>query len=116
MSILTVQLVDGQGTLNVADNTLVYNGKAFVDPSDAFFVALYAMPIDALSLPFETLPAQTLVTQQAQLAWVLSYLATAEPTTDPSLVVQPDPANGQCVCGVTCQGTQLSYVKVTTES
>lgn len=96
----------------VAENTLVYDGHHFVVPEEALTVQLVTMPVDALTLPYETLAARQLVTDTAVIARVVAYTGYGT-VSSVNLIVQPDPSNGECVCMITCQGTDLSYVQVT---
>jgi hypothetical protein len=113
MSIITALLPNGsQVHLDIADNTLVYNGAMFDEPQDAPYVKLFQVPVNAISLPFEG-QSQQLITDASVYAKVLSYDLTSRPSTDPSVDAQPDPSGGTCLCFLTCQGTWLSYVQVT---
>lgn len=115
MSQLTVQLINGTGMLNVADTDLVFNGQDFVPARDALYCGLYTVSVDALSLPYKDIAAQMLTTQVILKAAVVNYSALAEPVTDPTVIAEADPSGGQCVCGVTCNGTRLSFVIVQQE-
>ncbi len=114
MSILTLQMPARQVVMNVADNTLVYDGQNFVAPEDAKYVMLYAVPITAMNLPFQY-PAIQFQTSAANKCAVLAYNGTSEPSTSPEVVHVDDPSLGMCICGITCQGVNLAYVKVTNE-
>lgn len=114
MSILTLQMPARQVVMNVADNTLVYDGQNFVAPEDAKYVMLYDIPVDALSLPFQY-PAVHFQTNAANKCAVLAYNGTTEPSTSPEVIHVGDPSMGLCICGITCQGVNLAYVKVTNE-
>jgi hypothetical protein len=102
-------------TLDVADNYLVFNGNEFVNPSYLSYIELYTMPIAALSAEHRDI----VVGLQADVkikALVISKSSVSVPVTDPSVVAEPDPANGECICGLTCNGTSLRFVTVTPEN
>lgn len=98
--------------LDVADGFLVFDGQYFVEPYYSSYVELYTLPVYALSLEYRD---QLPVALQASVrirALVINKDPTQVPDTDPSLVVELDPASGQCVCGLTCNGTDLRFVTV----
>lgn len=112
MSTLTVVLINGtHAALPIADNTLVYDGANFVDPADAKFAMLYTAFVNAKSLTFNG-TTDVLQASGYNKAAVISYDSASQPSTDPSVDVQPDPSLGVCICFLTCQGTNLQYVKV----
>lgn len=115
MSTLTVLLPNGKTVgLIVADDTLVYDGSQFKSPNTLKYAMLYAVPVEAMALPFKTVPSRPLSVQQHTRAEVIGIDPIPATPTDPSLISEPDPSNGVCICFVTCQGTHLSYVQVTT--
>ncbi len=115
MSTLVLILPDEKQVLvSVADDTLVYDGQNYVHPSVAKYVALYTVPVDALSLPFEV-ASQEFMTRSLITAQVVAYNPVSKPSTNPLVIAEPDPSLGECVCFVTCKGTWLSYVRVVQE-
>jgi len=114
--LITVQLPNGTASLAVADNTLVFDGFDFKTPSELKYAELYSLPVAAQSVPYKDVPEQVLLTAVRIRALVTNVDATSEPTTDPSLEAVPDPSNGQCVCGLTCNGTELRFAVVQLEN
>jgi hypothetical protein len=112
MSTLLVTLPNAtQVVLKVADNTLVFDGHDFVEPSEAEYVMLYSVDVAALSLPF--VEASITMTTKAYIkAGIVAYDAISVTPTSTSVVAEPDPSLGQCICFVTCTGTVLRYVRV----
>lgn len=106
---------DAQALVNVPDGSLVFDGKDFVDPSKAKYVALvYTTQVDAV-VQYPVAPG---VMMGETLSWVnqlvckvigIDSLATELPT---DVVAVPEPADGMCVCGVTCTGTEIQQVLV----
>lgn len=102
--------------LNVPPNSLVFDGQNFVRPSDVQQVALVTtVPVGPVTVPGPWPETNTL--QQAALSWLNTWICKVadrgSQTTGVSDVVSvSDPNNGQCVCGVTCEGTDLQYVQV----
>lgn len=103
-------------TMDVADGVLVFNGDEFVRAAHLQYAELYIAPVEALSLNYKGLPALQLLTSVRYLARVIGSNPTQVIETDPQLVAVPDPSNGMCVCGITCQGTELQFVTVHTEN
>jgi hypothetical protein len=112
---ITVQMPVGTATLDVADNVLVFNGEAYVQPSQALYLDLYTLPVAAVSAPILGL-SQALSALVSIRAKVLSLDPTIVPYTDPSIVQAPDPSGGMCVCGVTCSGTDIRFAVVQQEN
>lgn len=115
--LITVLMPDGRVVdLQVADTDLIYNGQGFVAPKDAEYVELYSVPTQALTVPFN---AQHLITQLSTqthiVARVLGYDLIASAVTSPEIVAAVGPSDGQCVCFVTCSGTELRFIKVQVE-
>jgi hypothetical protein len=101
--------------LDVAEGSLVYDGHNFVSPLIAQFIALYSVPVDAVSLPHRDVILQ-LQTQTCIGAKVVEVDAAPAASTDPSVIAQPDPSGGICICGLTCTGTDLRFAVVTLEN
>jgi hypothetical protein len=114
MSILTVHLPDQTlGAVNVADGDLVFNGQVFAQPSTVKYIALYDIPVSALTLEYKNV-VDTLHVSQQMLAYVEAYNPQTVPVTDPDVVAEPNPST-TCVCFITCNGTRFQYVQVTKE-
>jgi hypothetical protein len=115
--LLTVQLPSGAtAQLAVAPNTLVFDGEGFNQPWAIDYAELYSFPVSAPSMPYKEFPSQVLSTAVRIKARVLNVDNTDESTTDPSLVTQPDPSEGQCICGLTCSGTEIRFAVVQLEN
>jgi hypothetical protein len=113
--IITVQLPNGTATLGVAEDLLVFDGEQFVDPTNAAYLELFSIPVEALSSGFSSL-AVTLSAAVRLRANVLGLDPTVVPVTDPSVVIAVDPSDGKCICGITCAGTNLRFVIVKPEN
>lgn len=106
--------------LGLPDNSLVFNGSEFVRPQDAEFVAIVeTVTAGPVTVPPPWPETQTLY--QAALTWTNLWLCTvidvdSASIDDTDVVVINDPNNGACVCGISCAGTDLQYVQVTTTS
>lgn len=112
--LITVLTPSGnQVNLAIADNTLVFDGLEFKEPQDLKYVELYGVPVEASTVPYKELPQQTLMTAVRIKAIVLGTDPTEASLTDPQVVSVSDPSMGQCICGLTCAGTDLRFVTVT---
>lgn len=110
--ILTVLLPDGsQAELAIADATLVYDGQQFLNPENAYYVALYSVPVEAVSTEYRGF-TEDLTAYQSWKCSVVNRDPQTVVDTDPRAIVQPDPALGECICGITCQGTEIRYAQV----
>lgn len=114
---ITLLMPNGStASLGVADNTLVFDGSEFIRPADLKYAMLYALPVSARSVPYKDLDAQTLSAAVRIRALVQGVDPTETLVTDPSLVAEPDPVEGQCICGLTCNGTELRFAVVQLEN
>lgn len=105
--------------LGLPSNSLVFDGNKFVPPDQAKYVAIVETATVSGDSPPLWPESQSLV--QVGLTWknvwLCRVIATNQQTlTSLDVVAINDPNNGACVCGVTCVGTELQYVQVTTAS
>lgn len=115
--LITVMLPSGgTASLGIGDDVLVFNGQEFKDPKNLRYVELYGLPVNAKSMPFEGFPSQTLSAAVRIRAKVISIDADTVADTDPSLVTRTDPSGGQCICGLTCNGTDIRFAVVQLEN
>jgi hypothetical protein len=120
MSYIRLYLVPQNGVQQVIDvdtADLVLSGQDFVSPQTAPSVTLVGASSDSTFTPFAYAPvppgALNLINSQAQqvrVCWREPVGTDDFPNQD--LVTVVDPSGGVCVCGITCQGTNLSYVQV----
>jgi hypothetical protein len=103
--------------LSIPDNSLVFDGREFVSPKKAKRVMLgligqanFMSPGPVTLDQFQSRHA--LIMRNYFLCTVLGTDVSS--TGQPSDVITiPDPNDGICLCGVTCTGTNIQYVKVT---
>jgi hypothetical protein len=110
---------DKQVLLDVPDGRMVYDGANFVDPAKAKTVALLQTVQAQASVPFEYPikgspwpPSDQLTWQNTWVCKVIGVHSQAT-TTASDVVVTDPPADGMCVCGITCNGTEIQQVPVT---
>ena len=105
-----------QVKLGVGPNALIFDGVQFVPPADVKFVAI----VQTVTVGPETVPVpwpETQTIEQTALTWINMWICQVISTGGPAIsdrdvVSITDPANGVCICGVTCQGTDIQYVTV----
>lgn len=114
--ILLAYYKDKQVLLDVPAGSMVYDGSAFVDPEKAKTVALVqttqaqaAVPID---YPIDRSTDSYQLTWQNQ--WVCKVIGvhSQADTTSSDVVTTAPPADGMCVCGVTCNGIEIQQVPI----
>lgn len=109
---LFIQLpnIDDIQYVDIPDGALVYDGRDFGEPSRVKYVSLHESDVNGITYPF---PSQVDYTATAYLRVnVLDRQDTPNVSPDPRLILAEDPTDGQCICGLTCNGTRLSYVQV----
>lgn len=99
----------------VADDALIFTGSEFRTPKVGNYMMLLSVPVHAQTIPFSEVSTAFLIADYKYLALITAVNPVPETTTDPQVVSAVDPSNGVCICGITCIGTELQYVKVTNE-
>jgi hypothetical protein len=102
--------------LAIEDDALLFDGFQFVPPAQAKFVWLIASTDttfwNAAQLPINEWQSRvSLIQQSGYICEVIDSTGIVIPDP-PEVIAIPDPNNGECVCGVTCLGTDLQYVIV----
>ncbi|QRE00291.1 hypothetical protein [Burkholderia phage BCSR5] len=96
-----------QRIVEVSADSLVLDRGNFVSPQTAKYLTLTnADPSQVLPSPFEGLASY----KEVLVCW--REPVEGDPTVDPKVIVEPDPLHGECLCGVTCLGPNVSYMKV----
>jgi hypothetical protein len=109
----TVRIGNQQLTLDVPSGELVLYDGVFVDPSTAPAITLAAVDVDASFTPFGKTTAEPLTIKQQRQVAICSAEDIPDSEVQPSpIVIAPDPSDGECICGITCAGTNLRYVQV----
>lgn len=106
-----------QQVIDVDSTDLVLSDGAFLPVQSAPTVTLVGTPVTSEFTPFayQPIPPGTLNlsnTQQQELRVCWREPVGTDQYPNENLITQTDPSGGVCVCGVTCQGTNLSYVQV----
>lgn len=106
-----------QQVIDVDVDHLILSNGAFVNPQVAKSVTLSGAPFSATFTPFgsaqSTYQNLTMSYQdEIRICWREPVGTDLYPNEN--VITATDPSNGQCVCGVTCSGTDLSYVVVKT--
>lgn len=106
-----------QQVIDVDTTDLVLSDGAFLPVQSAPSVTLVGAPVTSAFTPFspQPIPPGTLNLSNAQqqeirVCWREPVGTDQFPNEE--LITNTDPSGGTCVCGVTCQGTNLSFVQV----
>lgn len=117
MSFIRLYLVPVNGVQQVIDvdaDDLVLSNQNFVHPQMATSVTLVGSTFDSTFTPFGPAPAALDLTQtqrqELRVCWKEPVGTDDFPNEEVVTVV--DPSGGQCVCGITCSGNNLSYAVV----
>lgn len=101
--------------LAIADNALLFDGKQFVKPSEARYVWLIQTDVAVFDSP-GPLPVdewQQRLSLTMENGFQCEIIGVGGPVIPGDDVVSiPDPNNGECLCGVTCLGTEVQFVVV----
>lgn len=111
--ILTLLFYDRVVTAGCPDNGLVFNGKDWVTPSPggkATLVYVQQTSVGQLEYPVQERSGPGDYTQQTK--YLCQITAVAPGVAIQGVISQDDPLNGECLCLVCNQGTQLLNVKV----
>ncbi|QDH83407.1 hypothetical protein [Achromobacter phage Motura] len=111
-------LIDPARTLffvDVPDGEFIMNCNGdFVDPTKVVSVRTVSVNREHLFTPFvrDALP-KLLQTAEYWCYGVVGHEPVAAVEyPNPTLIYAPDPTGGQCICGVTCLGDNLSFVRI----
>jgi hypothetical protein len=103
-----------QQILDVPSTSLILSNGQFVSVQVAPSVTLMGVPVQFNFTPFDQAQLSQVLeqaqTQELRICWREPEDIQQYPDTD--VIMVTDPTGGQCLCGLTCSGTQLSYVQV----
>lgn len=112
-------LSPSNGTQQVIDvdvDHLILSKGVFVSPQTASTVTISRAPYSASFTTFGSTPVTgslTIASQdEVRICW--REPVGTDDFPNQNVITAVDPSGGQCVCGVTCSGTDLSYVIVKT--
>ncbi len=112
-------LSPSNGTQQVIDvdvDDLILSNGVFANPQTAATITISRAPYTASLTTFGSAPITgqlTLAsTDEISICW-REPVGTEEYPNE-NVIISADPSGGNCVCGVTCAGTDLSYVTVKT--
>jgi hypothetical protein len=106
-----------QQVIDVDSNDLVLSGGGFVPPQMAPTVTLVGATFDSKFTPFTYTPVpegglQLTNSQQEEVRICWREPVGTDDYPNQDLITAADPSGGECVCGITCQGTNIAYVQV----
>lgn len=106
-----------QQVIDVDSTDLVLSNGAYVPVQTAPSVTLVGAAVDSKFTPMNRTPVPSggldlSQTQQQELRVCWREPVGTDDYPNEEVVVATDPSGGTCVCGITCSGTDLSYVVV----
>jgi hypothetical protein len=105
-----------QQVIDVDVDILILSNGRFVSPQTAQTVTISRAPYSASFTTFGSTPITGSLTlsseDEVRICWREPVGTDDYPNEN--VITAADPSDGQCVCGVTCSGTDLSYVVVQT--
>ncbi len=103
-----------QSIIDVPSDVLILSGGRFTYPAVAATITLTEQPVTSNFTPhFSGAVADSLATSgQEEVRVCYREPSDIQQYTDTDVVEAVDPSGGSCICGVTCVGTELTYVKV----
>ncbi|MNX96909.1 hypothetical protein D3C86_1292510 [compost metagenome] len=112
---LTLVTPTGATAVDIPDGYLVQDANGdYVPPERATAVLTYTATVDHPFTPFVDGGVPTIL--GVPQSFIYGVCRTEEVPVvefpDDTIPIIPDPTGGQCICFVTCAGTNISYVKV----
>jgi hypothetical protein len=111
---LSPSIGNAQQVIDVDVDNLIFSNGAFVSPQTATSITISRTPYSASYETFGAFPVTEALTVLSQdevgICWREPVGTDQYPNEN--VVTAVDPSGGVCVCGITCAGTQLSYVVV----
>jgi hypothetical protein len=114
--IINAMTVTGTAQLQVDSGSLVWDGTSFVDPTEATYVMLVTVVPTLISPNIYPVTVQAPIPSGLTVTGTyLCVVTSIDPaiTSGNTVVAVADPLNGQCLCGITCTGTQIATPAVT---
>lgn len=112
--LVPTQPTAAQQVIDVDSTDLVLSQGQFVPVQNAPSITLVGTPVTSSFETFTsedvTLSLETAQQQEVRVCWREPVGTDQFPNED--LIIAADPSDGVCVCGITCQGTDLAYVQV----
>jgi hypothetical protein len=103
-----------QQIIDVPNTDLILSNGKYVPVQVAPTVTLMGAAITENFTPFNPSQSEQVITgqqtQDIRICWREPSDIQQYPDTD--VIEATDPSNGSCICGITCSGTDLSFVKV----
>jgi hypothetical protein len=103
-----------QQVIDVDSSELILTGSGYVLPAVATDVVLLQSPVAGTFTPFETdgtpMDITSAVQRTVRVCWREPVDSQLYPNEEVEVAV--DPSGGECVCLVTCNGTQITYAQV----
>lgn len=103
-----------QQVIDVLDTDLVLSNGQFLPVQVAPTVSITQMPSTSEFTPFNASQLQqalsTSSVNEVRVCW--REPVDTDDNPDAALIIEPDPTGGVCACGITCSGTDLSFVVV----
>lgn len=112
---IQLTLVDPEGgelVVAIEDDALVFDGYKYVRPEHASYATVYEGPILSPTREFYISPMNVYTSFERRLRVLNVEPAGVGPFDPLDVVTAVDPSDGECICLLTCRGTQLSYVVV----
>jgi len=117
--IITAILLDKTIQMPIATGLLVYDGEKFVDPLKAKTVMLVqttGVPVVGNSYEIHgSSPIPAGLTIYNRYVCTVTSVADGSVTSEFQPVTSVDPTGGVCVCGITCNLTEVQAVRVTVQ-
>jgi hypothetical protein len=114
---IRLYLVPFQGKQQIIDipaTALVLSQGQFVPVQVAPSITLIGATISETYTPFDAAQIQQILTsqqtQELRICW--REPVESQQYSDNGVIEANDPSGGQCICGVTCSGTEIAYVQV----
>jgi hypothetical protein len=104
-----------QQVIDVDSTDLVLSNGQFVPVQTAPSITLIGATYNSTFTPFGYSPAPNSAlsqTQQDEIRVCWREPVGTDNFPNQNVIIQPDPSGGVCQCGITCNGTDLSYVTV----
>jgi hypothetical protein len=103
-----------QQVIDVDSELLIQSNGQFVYPQNAASVTLTQAPVDSTFEPFVSSATPVAFansfSREVRVCW--REPVDTEQYPNEEVITETDPSGGVCVCGITCDGVDLSYAVV----
>lgn len=103
-----------QQIIDVDPDVLILSNGEFISPALATSITLISVSVEVGFIPFNSdqIPIELQNNSTKEIRICKRINVNSDDYPNPDVIEVNDPTGGVCICGITCLGTQITYVQV----